>query len=88
MPLCNASRLPQTDVPISECPFLFSLLFLYVHSWEPTWQEVGSGSPSTGHTGVDAIGGNLREKEVLPLVRNPTASCLKGLEAVGELINE
>ena len=37
---------------------------------------------------MDAIGGNLREKEVLLLVRNPTAICLKGLEAVGELINE
>lgn len=37
---------------------------------------------------MDAIGGNSEEKEVLPLVKNPTVGCLEGLEAVGELINE
>lgn len=37
---------------------------------------------------MDAIGGKSEEKEVLPLVANPTAGCLEGLEAVGELINE
>lgn len=37
---------------------------------------------------MDAIRGGSEEKEVLPLVRNPAAGCLKRLKAVGELINE